>query len=624
MENRIIIKRLAMTGPERETRELQFVPGLNVIWGASNAGKTFIIKSLDYMFGSGSLLPEIKQREGMEACWLEVDLPNAGPVTLRRSLSGGGVSIFDKPLEQVGNSESARVISATHSATSPSISGLLLEELGISRKQIANNTDGKKSNFTFRHFAHYMFTEETPMMAEWSPIQISAQSGPTFDKNVFKFLLTGVDDSLLVVAKSAKEQRNENVGKIEIVDEMISVALDELGRMFPEDEDLENLDLDSQEERIRETISSWQSTLSLRQTRLDALVSERRSRRDSLADFETRAEQIDLTLSRFELLRSVYDNDLERLHGLAEGAEALLAGARRMCPLCGADPENQRHSHGYEAVELSQKAVSAEMAKISAEKADLARAVRSLSLEREGVYARKQAIAESLVEIDISIATARPNEAQARREYERLDRERQRIRSGLSLKRRIQALQTRRAELAGFKPSRQSKDAVTIGISSTTGHDFAMVVQSVLRAWQFPGEPVVAFDGRTHDILLNGADRRSNGKGVRALMNAAFKIGVFEYCRQRELPHPGIVALDSPLLSYRDPHKSRHGELSDDEVAVKNANLNTYFYEDLVKRAKNGQFIIVENDPPPTDLPKDCRVTTFTGPFADDGRRGFL
>lgn len=623
MKSRIIIKRLAMTGPERETREIDFVPGLNVIWGASNAGKSFIIKSLDYMFGSGSLLPEIKQREGMEACWLELDLPKSGAVTLRRSLSGGGVSLFNKPLEDVGTSESERIISASHSAKSPSLSGMLLDELGVPRREVANNTDGKKSAFTFRHFAHYMFTEETPMMAEWSPIQISAQSGPTFDKNVFKLLITGVDDSLLAVAKSTKEQQTENVGKIEIIEEMITVALDELGRMFPDD-DLDKLDLDAQDQRLSSTISSWQSTLSLRQSRLDALVSNRRSHRDSLADIDARAEQNDLTMSRFDLLGAVYNSDLERLEGLGEGAEALLAGAQRTCPLCGADPDHQRHAHGFEAVELSQKAVSAEMAKIRAENADLTRAVRSLSMEREALSVRRRAVSETLHGIDLSLTTARPSEAQARTEYERLDRERQRIRNGLSLRRRIDALEKRRAELSKFKPARQSKDAVKAGISGSAGHDFAMVVQSILRAWQFPGEPVVAFDTRTHDILINGSDRRSNGKGVRALMNAAFKIGLLEFCIERELPHPGIIALDSPLLSYRDPHKSRHGELSEDEVAVKNANLNTHFYSDLAQRAKRAQFIIVENDPPPEKLPDDSLVTTFTGPFADTGRKGFL
>jgi hypothetical protein len=52
-------------------------------------------------------------------------------------------------------------------------------------------------------------------------------------------------------------------------------------------------------------------------------------------------------------------------------------------------------------------------------------------------------------------------------------------------------------------------------------------------------------------ILLNGSDRGSNGKGVRAPMNAAF------------------VALDRPLLSYHDPHTWKHGDLSPDEEQVK-------------------------------------------------------
>lgn len=65
-------------------------------------------------------------------------------------------------------------------------------------------------------------------------------------------------------------------------------------------------------------------------------------------------------------------------------------------------------------------------------------------------------------------------------------------------------------------------------------------------------------------------------------MNAAFKIGVLIYCRAKDLPHPGIVALDSPLLSYRDPHTSKHGELSADEQAVTQTGLSEYFYRYLL------------------------------------------
>jgi hypothetical protein len=163
-----------------------------------------------------------------------------------------------------------------------------------------------------------------------------------------------------------------------------------------------------------------------------------------------------------------------------------------------------------------------------------------------------------------------------------------------------------------------------VGIGSVVGHEFASVVQTILRAWRFPGDPVVSFDDRTHDILIDGKNRRGNGKGVRALMNAAFKIGVLVYCRAKELPHPGVVALDSPLLSYRDPHTSRHGGLSADERAVTRTGLNEYFYRYLLDQSHDAQFIIIENDAPPFDLGPNAMVTTFVGLLGEGGRQGLL
>lgn len=73
-----------------------------------------------------------------------------------------------------------------------------------------------------------------------------------------------------------------------------------------------------------------------------------------------------------------------------EGAVALMAGTRRACPVRGADPEHQHEVHGLETVDMSQKAVVAEMAKIRAESADLKHIMGSLSAEREGLIARRR------------------------------------------------------------------------------------------------------------------------------------------------------------------------------------------------------------------------------------------
>ncbi|MGI9404313.1 MAG: hypothetical protein ACR2OF_07390 [Hyphomicrobium sp.] len=619
-----VLRRLAFTGPDKATKELCFIDGVNVVWGASNAGKSFTIKALDYMCGARSTLPDVSERQGYETCWLELDLPLSGRITLSRALSGGGFKTFDGTIDEAQRAEPTRTLAATHAPKVESLSSLLLAELGFANKRIATNLNGEKKAFTFRHFAPYVFTEETPMMAEWSPIKIAPQTGPTFDKNVLKFILTGIDDSAVVATKSVGDQRTANAGKIEIVEEMITAASDDLKRLFPDDEDVDALDLKTQDEMLSRTIGEYQSTLIERQSALDRLRDERRDALDTREELKSRVAEIAVTLERFALLAAVYDSDVERLKSLDEGAAALMAGARRPCPLCGADPEHQHEVHGLEHVERSQRAVRAEIAKIRIERTDLGKTTASLEAEKEGLTASIRRLSTEIDGLERQLEEMRPLEATSRQTYEELDRARQRLRDGLGLKKRIESLSARKAALEAFKPISTSRDSISVGIGGVVGHEFASTVQSILHAWRFPGDPVVSFDDKTHDILLDGKNRRGNGKGVRALMNAAFKIGVLVYCRAKGLPHPGIVALDSPLLTYRDPHTSKHGELAADEQAVTRTGLNEHFYRYLLDQAHNAQFIIIENDAPPFDLGRNAMVTTFAGPLGEGGRQGLL
>jgi len=77
-------------------------------------------------------------------------------------------------------------------------------------------------------------------------------------------------------------------------------------------------------------------------------------------------------------------------------------------------------------------------------------------------------------------------------------------------------------------------------------------------------------------------------------MSAAFKIGVLLYCHERKLPHPGIVVLDSPLLSYREPLHSKYGALSPDEEMIVKSGLAEQFYKFLIEKSSVAQFVILE------------------------------
>lgn len=611
------LDRLVFTGPSVPVKDVILHEGVNVIWGASNSGKSFIVKAFDYMSGSSTPLPEIDELRGYDRCWLGVTLPRAGKVVLMRSIKGGDFEVHPGDVDPVAPGYPVQVLSADHKPPN-SLSRMLLAELGIGHPSIARTLNGAKSTFTFRHFSPYIYTDETGMMAEWSPIRISERSGDTFDRNVLKYIVTGVDDAALATVPKSDIQKAANAGKLEIIDEMLVKLRAEFERSHPESPDLED-----QNARLDNVMADLQATLSMRQDRIDDIRAERRTRHQARADAEERRSEVVLTLERFELLAKVYESDLDRLKSLGEGGAALLAGAHRPCPLCGAAPEHHHRSHGLEEVEQAQRAVVAEIAKINAERADLAKAVASLQAEERGLSGRAKRLTGEIETLELELSATMPLEASARRQYEDLTKTREVVRAGIALGDRIAELERRRNEVASFRPKSVPRGSIVAGIDGPTGHELATWVQGVLHAWKFPGLPTVSFDDSTHDILLNGKGRRGNGKGVRALMNAAFKIGLLLYCRDRGLPHPGIIVLDSPLLSYRDSLNSRHGALSADEAEVIEAGLKDEFYRFLLDHRDEAQFIIVENDPPPAGL-RGMHITTFTGPLGSGGRKGLF
>ncbi|MER9863004.1 hypothetical protein [Mesorhizobium sp. M0185] len=622
--SRFILRRLAFTGPDRLAVYLDFAPGLTVVWGGSQAGKSFAVKALDYMFGGGSALPGLAEAVAYDRCWLEIDVPKSGRITLARSLSKGGYDLFEGEFEQALGRKSDRTLAENHTTKKESLSTFLLGELGVGDTEIARTQTGDKATFTIRHFASYLFTEETPMIAEESPIVVDRQSSDTFNKNVLKFILTGVDDKSMVKVPDTKQQRQTNAGRIEIVEEMLNTAVAELAAMYPDVEDLTILKLDEQAERLDATLKTFRSNLAAGHSALDALSMERRrlvSERDELTE---RADEAVLTIERFELLATSFASDIRRLMMLEEGAAALMAGAKRPCVLCGADPEHQHVEHGFEAVETSQKAVSAELRKVRAESAGLTKAITSLQAEVIGMRRRIASLSGDIEVKDEQIETAREAAVKTRDQYEGIDVARKKLHDATSVERRISGLRVRQAELLKFKTKGVAKGSVAVGVGTVVGDELAAAVEDIFRKWKYPGDPRITFHEQTHDILLNGKQRNANGKGVRALLNAAFKIGVMDVCRKRELPHPGILVLDSPLLSYRDPLKSKHKELSSDEATVAAAGLNVHFYNYLIERCDEAQFIIIENQDPPFPLPDGVLEHVFAGEHGNAGKRGLF
>ncbi|MDX2277291.1 MAG: hypothetical protein NW206_17740 [Hyphomonadaceae bacterium] len=130
-----MLQRLAFAGPKDAFSELGFGPGANLVYGASNTGKSLALKAIDFMLGSTRVLPDITERHKYDRVLLTLQLPASGQITLFRSIQGGPFTIVDGMADSIPDGVN-RTLSAKHDPkNSENLSNLLLTELGLAGKQ---------------------------------------------------------------------------------------------------------------------------------------------------------------------------------------------------------------------------------------------------------------------------------------------------------------------------------------------------------------------------------------------------------------------------------------------------------------------------------------------------------
>jgi hypothetical protein len=275
----------------------------------------------------------------------------------------------------------------------------------------------------------------------------------------------------------------------------------------------------------------------------------------------------------------------------------------------------------YDSSQIAQarNATLREIAKIQGERDDLRNTVASVRAELDASEQEILWISAQIGVAENSLSQARPDEAASRKLYEERTEVRDSVRETLELFRQRDKLQVRLSQLSASIPRGRGDDKLSVGIDGPTGHALAAKVQEVLSAWQFPSNPTVSFNDDTQDIRLNGKPRAANGKGVRAILHAASKVAALLLCQEKDLPHPGFVVLDTPLLTYREPLKNpKYGDLADDEAALKATSLHEAFYQHLISLKDRAQILVLENADPPLSLREDMNIITFTGEGGND------
>lgn len=587
---------------------MTFSKGVNVICGASDTGKSFLAESIDFMLG-GSDLRDIPERTPFGEVQFDLDVTSGEKWRFYRASSGGNFRVQNL-LEEDAEFE---VLSKNHNhGKTDNMSGFLLDKIGLLEKRILRSK--KKSttqSLSFRNIARLAIVQEGEIQQKGSPFWGGQYTLKTAELATIKLLLTGVDDSNVVETPQVGTDRTK---QIEMIDEMLSDLRQELADIGAEETDLKE-----QIDRLDETIEQRRETLNSVQLQLDSLLLQRRELVGIRTAIQDRLDEISDLLKRFNLLLEHYEVDIERLTAIQESG-AMFANVESVtCPLCGASPAAQQHDAACNGdVEAIVKAAAAEIKKIVKLKEELQATIAALKLEAvsqgKELLNRNEEYGKVNTEIQGTVA---PSLSEERESFSELVEKRADIQLGLDLYLRIAKLEERKTSLEQDENEEVSPGTIVSGLPDSVAHSFSLRVSKLLKAWDFPGDCLVHFDKETSDFVIDGKPRGSRGKGLRAITHAAVTIGLLEYCLENDLPHPGFVVLDSPLLAYFKPE-------GDEDLLLQGTNLKERFYSYIVEHhANDSQIVIVENQHPPDSVLDRLNMTIFTK-NPREGRAGFL
>ncbi|MFF4305511.1 hypothetical protein [Streptomyces sp. NPDC001601] len=589
----LTLTHLAYCGAGLPTASVEFDPAFTVIYGSSNTGKTFLVDSIDYMLG-GHVRPSIPRAEGYSQILLGLLLPDGSPLTLVRKPGGKSIHVHQDDLRDLVHATPDAVVSARRIRSRRDISHYLLSKLGLDDTYIRTNEGGNTELLKLADLTHLSVVTDTRMIDPNPPSQRTrGTAARTTARSVMKLLLTGEDDPPATKLPNAAQRRVQR-GKINLIDSLALELHAKLSR------DQTPVELRQQLSRLEETLNDMARSLAHESEQQARAVAARAQLAEREAELDTRLGEVLDLLGRFDILRQQYETDLARLEMVSEAGNLLGYFQVGRCVFCGADPEHQQAQHGHQETTQLHEAVVVESAKTHSLLADLRLTIEGLEGQRNELVEHRSALSAQQAEADTALGQIEARLAPLNEGLQATVAERLRIERDLELRARLDELEEHRSQLVsqGALPSRRRETLIAGRILSS----FDDLFQRTLDSWRIPDVEAAGYDPYGGDVTAGGTTRAGHGRGMRALLHAAFSIALVRYCLDRRLPHLGFLVLDSPLVTYKEP------DYDADRIPP---NVIDHFYRSFL--AFPGQAIVVENAPPPPDVLEHARIITFSG-----------
>jgi len=585
------IKSLQLEGKSVENVKVTFTKGLNVVYGPSDVGKTYIFQCINYMLGNSKIPKKIPEAKPYDICKLEIGTYQNETFLLKRSLKGGDFEIIDKEILKYENKENSK---------QKTISDFLLKICNIENKKIRTNKKGKLKYIYFQNLRNFFLVDENRIIKEKSIIRTDAYTSNTEFENIFKFLVTSQDDSGILTLLTKDEVTNKK-GKLELLKNLISELQKELDNNINYNEVKKQIEVKQEIEKLDEKILNFQKDYSLSNNELKRYDKKKNELLKEIDEKKKRLINIKEILIRSNILKKQYKSDISRLNASLGMKKNLFERKIKRCPICfneniEAETINiQQFSNSInkeiQKIKLLQNELIKSRLLFNKEEEELVIDMNKNQIEYDNLLLKiEKDFNEKLKNISIKI-----------KEY--LNKKSKLLKIKILNERLIKLIKQKDdIDKIIKKNKEEGKNNNYEELSLSILDPITNIILEILKDIKFENISKVSFSEDNLDFVIDGKERSAFGKGYRAILYASFIISVLECLRTKNY-QIGFSMIDSPLNPYK-PGEERDGEITTD--------LGKNFYKYLSSNIINEQVILIENTEVPKEIIKNINYIKYT------------
>ncbi|MDD3034082.1 MAG: hypothetical protein PHT25_05755 [Bacteroidales bacterium] len=585
------IKKISLLTGANVISTLDLEPGLNIIYGESNTGKSLIVDCIDYMFGATEHRFDAKLQIKQITMILDVDGKN---LTMRREIDSNdfevssSVDYIDSDTYKAGNAKKC-------------INAVWLRLMGIKDEvKIIQTLAGKPQRLTLRTFYHTLLIDEQRVQA----ISSVLASGIGFNKKVgvpvLSSLLYFATGNNYLPEKAGKDKKTKSERK-DAVKKFVDRSMSKLAERKVSE--LQNFSEETPAQ-LQKKVDSVIDEIGAVEGALEEATNRSRDIADKIIAIDDQISESRVLRNRNTSLLTQYESDIKRLTFIADGdihSDSIMKLDH--CPFCNGELPKDKEESCIDAAIAEVKKIEAQIKDLQSVQDAIASEMEELNETRLSLMAERRQV-DSMIRGElrpqiIMLRSHLANYTMALNQYK--------------AKEMIEAFSD---VLVGELKITEEEESSTLKVDisgkfNDIFHDkLEHILKELLEVCNYQRFAGVRFDTDDHDVVVNGHLKKSQGKGFRAFLNTILAIAVQNCLDEFNLFKPQMLVVDSPILSLKE--KEDHiGEEHTSET------MKSGLFKYLLQHQDTRQTIIIENDIPELDY-----ETAHLIEFTKDEQRG--